>query len=175
MRNMISVFVLVSGVLLAQSKTDNTKPATVVLGSDIQATIKNAPVDGVQDESMKMVPVDKMHVGVGVVHRSAKGVNYAIIHDALTEVYHVLSGSGTLVTGGTVTKPERFPADGKTVKELAGPSWRGAAIQGGASRKIKAGDLVIIPAGTAHWWTQIDGMIDYEVIRLDPGGLLMLK
>lgn len=175
MRNMISAFILIPGLVLAQSKTGNTKPGTTVLGSDIQASLKRAPADGVQDESIKMIAVDKTHVGVGAVHRAAKGVNYAIIHDALTEVYHVLSGSGTLVTGGTVTKPERFPADSKTVKELAGPSWRGASIEGGTSRKIKAGDLVIIPAGTAHWWTQIDGVIDYEVIRVDPGGLLALK
>jgi mannose-6-phosphate isomerase-like protein (cupin superfamily) len=175
MRNTILCFTVASTLLMAQSKTDNTKPGTAVLGSDIQASIKKAPADGVQDESIKMIAIDKTHVGVGAVHRGAKGTNYAIIHDALTEVYHILSGSGTLVTGGTVTKPERFPADSVTVKELAGPSWRGAAIQGGTSRKIKAGDLVIIPAGTAHWWSQIDGTIDYEVIRVDPGGLLALK
>ena len=175
MRKIILVLVAVSGLLLAQSKTDGTKPATLVPASDIQATLKKAPADGVQDESMRMIRVDNMNVGVGAVHRSAKGTNYAIIHDELTEVYHVLSGSGTLVTGGTVSKPERFEADGKTVKELAGPSWRGASIQGGTSRKIKAGDVVIIPAGTAHWYSQIDGAIDYEVIRVDPGRLLTLK
>ena len=41
--------------------------------------------------------------------------------------------------------------------------------------RCQAGDLVIIPAGTAHWWSQIDGTIDYEVIRVDPGGLLALN
>ena len=175
MRNTILGVMVVSTVLLAQSKTDNTKPATVVAGGDIQASIKRAPADAVQDESIKMIRVDSMNVGVGAVHRGAKGANYAIIHDELTEIYHILSGSGTLVTGGTVIKPERFPATSATVKDLAGPSWRGASIQGGTSRKVKAGDVVIIPAGTAHWYSQIDGAIDYEVMRVDPGRLLTLK
>jgi mannose-6-phosphate isomerase-like protein (cupin superfamily) len=97
------------------------------------------------------------------------------MHDELTEIYHVLSGSGTLVTGGTMTKPERFPADSATVKDLAGPSWRGATLENAVSRKIKAGDVVIIPAGSGHWFSQIDGAIDYEVMRVDPGKLLSLK
>jgi mannose-6-phosphate isomerase-like protein (cupin superfamily) len=114
-------------------------------------------------------------VGVGVVHRSAKAAQTSIMHDELTEIYHVLSGSGTLVTGGSLTKPQRFPPGSATVKDLAGPSWRGGVLEGGVSRKVKAGDVVIIPAGSGHWFSQIDGAIDYEVMRVDPGKLLSLK
>jgi mannose-6-phosphate isomerase-like protein (cupin superfamily) len=41
--------------------------------------------------------------------------------------------------------------------------------------ELKPGDMVIIPAGTGHWFSSIDGAIDYEVMRVDPGKLLSLK
>jgi mannose-6-phosphate isomerase-like protein (cupin superfamily) len=121
------------------------------------------------------VAVGNLNVGVGVVHRSAKAAQASIAHDELTEIYHILAGSGTLVTGGALTKPERFPADSQTVKELAGPSMRGTGLENGVSRTVRAGDVVIIPAGTGHWFSSIDGAIDYEVMRIDPGKLLSLK
>ena len=119
--------------------------------------------------------VGNLNVGVAVVHRSAKAAQTSVAHDELTEIYHILAGSGTLVTGGTLTKPERFPADSQTVKELAGPSMRGTGLENGVSRQVRAGDVVIIPAGTGHWFSSIDGAIDYEVMRVDPGKLLSLK
>ena len=161
------------GVLAPQ--TDLTAPAIYITGDDIQATLKKAPADGVADQAIRTITVGNLNVGVGVVHRSAKAVQSAIVHDELTEIYHVLSGSGTLVTGGSLVKPERFPADSLTVKELAGPSWRGTALEKGVGLKVKAGDVVIIPAGSGHWFSQIDGAIDYEVMRVDPGKLLSLK
>lgn len=52
---------------------------------------------------------------------------------------------------------------------------RGTGLENGVSRKVRAGDVVIIPAGTGHWFSSIDGAIDYEVMRVDPGKLLSLK
>jgi mannose-6-phosphate isomerase-like protein (cupin superfamily) len=168
--------VLILCALSAQTQTNrNTPPAIYIFASDIQATLKKAPADSVTDQAIRTVAVGNLNVGLGVVHRSAKAAQTSIAHDELTEIYHVLAGSGTLVTGGTMTKPERFPADSPTVKDLAGPSMRGAALENGVSRKLRAGDVVIIPAGTGHWFSSIDGAIDYEVLRVDPGRLLSLK
>ena len=155
--------------------TDRTAAAIYINGDDIQAALKKAPADSVTDQAIRTITVGNLNVGVGVVHRSANAAQTSIMHDELTEIYHVLSGSGTLVTGGSLVKPARFPADSPTVKDLAGPSWRGTVLEGGVSRKIKAGDVVIIPAGSGHWFSQIDGAIDYEVMRVDPGRILSLK
>jgi mannose-6-phosphate isomerase-like protein (cupin superfamily) len=174
MRKIILGAALMLGVLAAQ-QTNKTKPAIYITSDDIQATLKKAPADSVTDQAIRTISVGNLNVGIGVVHRSAKAAQTSIMHDELTEIYHVLSGSGTLVTGGSLTKPERFPAGSATVKDLAGPSWRGALLEGGVSRKVKAGDVVIIPAGSGHWFSQIDGAIDYEVMRVDPGKLLSLK
>jgi mannose-6-phosphate isomerase-like protein (cupin superfamily) len=173
MRKTILAAVVVLGAFAAQ--TDRTKPAIYITADDIQATLKKAPPDSVTDQAIRTITVGNLNVGLGVVHRSAKAAQTSVAHDELTEIYHVLAGSGTLVTGGSLTKPERFPADSPTVKDLAGPSWRGGVLEGGVRRKVKAGDVVIIPAGTGHWFSQIDGAIDYEVMRVDPGKLLSLK
>jgi mannose-6-phosphate isomerase-like protein (cupin superfamily) len=168
--------ILILCALSAQTQTNrNTAPAIYIFASDIQATLKKAPPDSVTDQAIRTVAVGNLNVGLGVVHRSAKAAQTSIAHDELTEIYHVLAGSGTLVTGGVITKPERFPEDSQTVKELAGPSMRGTALENGVSRKVRAGDVVIIPAGTGHWFSSIDGAIDYEVMRVDPGKLLSLK
>ena len=173
MRNTILGAAVILGVLMAQ--TSRTAPAIYITGDDIQATLKKAPADSVTDQAIRTVTAGSLNVGLGVVHRSAKAAQTSIMHDELTEFYHVLSGSGTLVTGGSLVKPERYPAESATVKDLAGPSWRGATLENGVSRKIKAGDVVIIPAGSPHWFSQVDGAIDYEVMRVDPGKLLSLK
>jgi mannose-6-phosphate isomerase-like protein (cupin superfamily) len=173
MRKMIAGVAVVLGMLAAQ--TNRTAPAIYITGDDIQATLKKAPPDSVSDQAIRTITVGNLNVGLGVVHRSAKAPQTSIMHDELTEIYQVISGSGTLVTGGSLAKPERFPPDSATVKDLAGPSWRGTVLENGVSRKVKAGDVVIIPAGTGHWFSQIDGSIDYEVMRVDPGKLLTLK
>ncbi len=173
MRKTILVVFAMVGMFAAE--TSHTAPAIYITGDDIQATLKKAPADSVTDQAIRTITVGNLNVGLGVVHRSAKAAQTAIMHDELTEIYHVLSGSGTLVTGGSLVKPERFPADSATVKDLAGPSWRGTVLENGVSRKVKAGDVVIIPAGSGHWFSQIDGAIDYEVMRVDPGKLLSLK
>jgi mannose-6-phosphate isomerase-like protein (cupin superfamily) len=64
------------------------------------------------------------------------------IHTAEAEYFTVVQGSGELVTGGTMVKPH-------TVRE---GFIDGDAIEGGTSRKLAAGDVVLIPAGTPHWF-----------------------
>src|SRR5260370_14412762 len=61
------------------------------------------------------------------------------------------------------------------VKLEDGPGASGTAIQGGVSRRIKAGDVVIIPAGVPHWFIQIEGSITYLVVRVDPSPVLDVK
>ena len=63
----------------------------------------------------------------------------------------------------------------RMVKDLAGPSVRGSGITSGVSKTVHPGDVVIIPAGTGHWFSSIDAAIDYEVMRVEPGRLLTLK
>lgn len=87
--------------------------------------------------------------GLIVVRRRQDGPNNASVHDDLTEIYNVVGGSGTFVTGGT----------------FASAQDRTAGITGGVSRQVKAGDFIVLPPGTPHWFSKIDGSITYVETR----------
>ena len=99
-----------------------------------------------------------------VVRRRQAGPNNASVHTAegdkqdVTEIYQILEGSGTYVTGGTIPDPNN----------------RTAGIKGGESHDVKPGDFIVIPPGTAHWFSKINGQITYLEVRL-PGDALAKK
>lgn len=99
----------------------------------------------------------------------------ASVERTRTSIYHVIDGAGTLVTGSTMINPKTRPPDSTAVKLEDGPGASGTAIQGGVSRRIKAGDVVIIPAGVPHWFSEIEGSITYLVVRVDPSRVLAAK
>lgn len=151
--------------------------ATDVSNEQIQATVKKTAQAKVSDQAIRVVSVnDEYNVGVGVVHRSrteGKQTPNGIEHSQITEVYHVIEGSGTLVTGGTIENTREVPETSQVVKVLNGPSTAGGAIVGGVSRKIGPGDVVIIPPNTPHWFSEIStDQIVYLVIRVDPHKVL---
>jgi mannose-6-phosphate isomerase-like protein (cupin superfamily) len=154
-----------------------TKPtqATYVTSADIQAIFKRAPENSVSDQQIRAVSVGKVNVAVAGVYRSAKANQTSIEHDQVTEVYTIIEGSGTMVTGGKMTNPDRIKPDDPTVKVLVGPSMRGGALENGESHKVSPGDMIIVPAGVPHWFSSIDGAIKYSVVRVDPDKLLPPK
>ena len=163
-------------VLFALFAAD-TKPtlATYVTSSDIQAVFKQAPENGVSDKQIRSVSVGKVNVAIAAVYRSAKANNTSIEHDQVTEIYTIIEGTGTMVTGGKLTNPERLKPDDPTVKVLVGPSMRGGPIESGESRKVGPGDMIIVPPGVPHWFSSIEGAIRYSVVRVDPDKLLPPK
>ncbi len=159
----------------APAQADVAAVATLIADADIGAVIEAAPNGRVSDVQFRMVDAGGYNVGVGVVLRPASAPGGAIEHDKQTEVYRVVSGSGTLVTGGELVDRRQLPPDGNVVKQLTGPSSFGSAIRGGESRQISAGDIVIIPAGVAHGFSELQEDITYLVIRIDPEQLVQLK
>jgi glc operon protein GlcG len=80
----------------------------------------------------------------------------AEIHTRDTDIIYVLQGSATLVTGGRAV-------DAKP----AGPEeLRGRAIEGGVTREITVGDVVVVPNGTPHWFKQVNGPLLYYVVKV---------
>ena len=144
--------------------------ATDVTSADIQATLAKTPTAKVSDQAIRVVSInDEYNVGVGVVHRAkTNGAGGAIEHSQITEIYHVIEGNATLVTGGSIENPRESPPDSQVVKVLNGPSSGGASVDGGVSRKVGPGDVVIIPPNTPHWFSEITSdQIVYLVIRVD--------
>jgi mannose-6-phosphate isomerase-like protein (cupin superfamily) len=95
-----------------------------------------------------------------------------IAHDDTVETYIIISGSGTLVTGGDIVNGRRSPADSEVTKILNGPSCSGRVVGDFVSRKVGVGDISVIPAGMPHGWTDITTEVTYLSIRPDPKKVL---
>jgi mannose-6-phosphate isomerase-like protein (cupin superfamily) len=89
---------------------------------------------------------------INVVHRTT-GAG-AIAHAGNSEVHYIIDGGATFVTGGTIVRP---PA--------GSPAGTVAAIEGGVSRHVGKGDVVIIPENSPHWYKDVDGSITYLEVR----------
>lgn len=87
-------------------------------------------------------------------HRERAGM--AEVHTLDTDIIYVLDGSATFVTGGTVV-------NGKTVEPN---ELRGTAITGGETRQITKGDVIVVPSGTPHWFKEVNGPINYYVVKV---------
>ncbi len=98
--------------------------------------------------------------GITIRRRSSSVVQYAIYHPYSTEIYRILEGSGTLVTGGRLELPLSESANLDVVRSEKG-------ISGGLTRKVNAGDVLVLQPGTPHWFSDIDGdSITYMETRI---------
>jgi mannose-6-phosphate isomerase-like protein (cupin superfamily) len=146
--------------------------------SEIEAYTEKAINENLTDQQMRAHDIGKSNVGIGVVYRGPlDGPRPSSVaeHDLVSEVYHIISGSATLVLGPDIANRERRPATMQTVREFNGPGHNGSEIRDGVAYKLRAGDVVIIPAGTGHLFTQIDDHIRYLMIRFDPDKVTPLK
>ena len=160
--------VLAAIVVAAQVGVSAQSPsATDVPKADLDATLARAPAAGVMDQQIRIVDIGKYNVAVGVLHRAAKAKHTAISHAQVTEVYHILQGSGVLVTGGAIVDATPVASDSETAKILVGPSTTGPSIRNGHTRKVSPGDTIVIPPGVAHWFSGVESDMNYLVVRVD--------
>jgi quercetin dioxygenase-like cupin family protein len=80
----------------------------------------------------------------------------AELHARDTDIFHILEGSATFVTGGTVIGGH----------ETAPGETRGTGLDGGVEQTLSAGDVVTIAAGVPHWFKAVDGRIRYFVVKV---------
>ena len=91
---------------------------------------------------------------VNIEYRTA--VATSAIHETEAELFYVIDGGGTFVIGGELTEPQRTNAQNLT----------GKAITGGTSQKVTKGDFMWVPAGSAHWFSAIDGTVTLMSLHL---------
>jgi mannose-6-phosphate isomerase-like protein (cupin superfamily) len=125
-------------------------PATYLSEAELAAAMKKSMESGAAMATARVAITDAYRINL--IRRSqAAG---AIVHSDGHEVHHITDGAGTIVTGGTVV----------------GGEGRGAArrIEGGLSKRVAKGDVVIIPVNTPHQYTAVEGSITYLEIRFPP-------
>jgi mannose-6-phosphate isomerase-like protein (cupin superfamily) len=153
-------------------------PGYYVPLSELQAYTKKAVDENLLDQQVRDIEIGKAHVGIGMVHRKkldAPAKDSVAEHDQVSEVYHIVDGTATLVLGADITNRQRRPATQRTVVEFNGPGNNGSEIRNGKTYQLKPGDVVVIPAGTGHLFTKIDDHIDYLMVRIDPDKVTPIK
>ena len=161
--------VVCSLLLSAQSPAPRVPPvATDVTAEMIDKFIDALPRDRVSDLPIKTVEVTgDYRVGVYGVFRPRDLGGDANLHPVnTTEIYYMLEGYATLVTGGELSNPYAAPAPST--------SMRGSGISGGVSRRVVPGDVIIIPGHTPHWWSELETDISYLIFRPDPDNRIRL-
>ena len=126
-------------------------PVTYIESSRVAAAFTKGAVLLGEDETMMHAARNYM---VHASHRDKAGV--VEIHEYDTDIVYVLKGSATLITGGT-------PEGAKTI---APHEFRAPNVNGGETRKLVPGDVVIIPNGVPHWFKEVEAPFDYYVVKV---------
>lgn len=177
-------------VVSAQEQTEESY-ATYIMSEE---WMKVNELPGV-DRQIVSRNIGKLNLSVGIIHRGAVergsavatpnparpcGVTSSnresgargIMHFHQTETYIIVSGSGTLVTGGTILNGEGSDPDAPVTTVLNGPSCSGMIVGDFVTKHVKEGDVVIMPAGTPHGWLEVPVHVDYMSVRPDPDRVL---
>jgi mannose-6-phosphate isomerase-like protein (cupin superfamily) len=155
-------------------------PATYIPKSELDAYTKRAMENKLVDQQVRSVDLGKAQVGIGMVTRTRISPNSSsgeavAEHEQISEVYYIIEGSATLLTGPDLVDAKLRPSTLKTVREQNGPGFGASSIKNPVTHELKAGDMIIIPAGTGHWFTKIDDHITYVMVRIDPDKVVPLK
>jgi len=151
--------------------------ATYVSDEEIGRYAAVGRAEAITDQQVRSIDIGKTNVQIAVAYRGrldAPLPNSVAEHDLVTEVYYVLSGSGTTRTGPDLVGKKRRPADHAAVRSLNGPGNNAADIRAAETHELRPGDVFVIPAGTGHQFTKIDDHITYLMVRVDPDKVVPL-
>jgi mannose-6-phosphate isomerase-like protein (cupin superfamily) len=164
--------------------TCNRCQATYIPKSELDAYNQRAVEHKLVDQQVRSVDIGSVQVGIGSIYRGklgqAQGLENQVAeavaeHEQVSEVYYIIEGSATLLTGPDLVGAKPRPSTLKTVREQNGPGFSATSINNPEVHQLKAGDMIIIPAGTGHWFTKIDDHIRYVMVRIDAGKILPTK
>jgi mannose-6-phosphate isomerase-like protein (cupin superfamily) len=165
----VGIFVM---LIAFSAKAQAPNAATDISAAEVQAFIKGAPQDRNSDRPIRVVDAGGYRVGLFGVFRPKDAPITATVHQtAASETYVMLEGAGVLVTGGTLKQPTK-PRQ-STLGDWTDLGSNG--IDGGVSRRLVKGDVVIIPGGVPHGWASVEGDVTYLIVRSDPEKKIPLK
>ena len=148
---------------LVMTAQQPAQSGTIVTADEIAATLKQSIANNVVDAPIKLADVPGGHKASLALLRRTKAETSALIHNRVTEIYQIVEGAGTIVTGGSLDSPTATDL----TRVNAGPSQTGTH-RGGESRRVGPKDVIIVPAGLPHRFSELDGTIVYLVYRFEP-------
>ena len=159
MRTLIlaTVLVLLSLSAVAQQPAAPAPPPTdpskaaYMSAKDFAAAIAKQPTD--RNGNVRIFNLAPYNVGVE--HRMP-GMQGAAVHDHDAELFYIIDGAATIVTGGKLLNPTRPNANNSA----------GTAIEGGVSQALAKGDFVLVPEGVPHWFSEIKGSLTQIALHL---------
>jgi len=195
LRVLAVVVVLTPAVVFTQGAKSKPTTATYITKEEIDLVNKEGQGT---DRNIRTVDIGHENFSVGIIHRgkTVDGVQVAaaggaaanaaaapaptpcgrqmaappgggtaggITHDSQTEGYYIVSGAGTMFTDGYIVNGRHNPSP-----DLNGPTCGGMAYNV-VKKQVKAGDIIIIPAGVVHGWVDIPEHMDYLSFRPSPG------
>ena len=151
---LVIALAIVPGCLFAADEP--SPPATYKSAADLMATLMKSAQE---HPAQATAPIsNEGHYRVNIVRRDRPG--FALSHATGpakgSEAHYIIDGAATVVTGGTIVRP--------------GGSTKGAGnatIEGGETRHVTKGDVIVIPAGTPHWYKEVEGSVTYLEVRFD--------
>ena len=128
---------------------------TMVSAAEVAAMIAKAKTDRKDNQPIVAQPLIQLApYNVNLEYRASVG--NAAVHETEAELFYVVDGSATLVTGGKLTGENRTNAENLT----------GTGIEGGVSRHVAKGDFIMVPERTPHWFSAIDGTVVLMSVHL---------
>ena len=147
MKTVLSTFVVLSFLTASATAQDSGAPPAIYKpGADILAELDRAESTSASAGGWAVT----VSPGITVRRRSSAVDQYAVYHPFSIEIYRILDGSGTLVTGGRLELPLAESSNPDIVRSEKG-------IKGGLARRVSAGDVLVLQPGTPHWFSAIDG------------------
>ena len=148
-----TIVTLFSSTAFAQQPpAQGAAPAAMLFASsaDVAALVAKAKSERKPDQANFVQPIVRLAPYTANLEYRVGGVAApASVHERNAEMFYVIDGAGTLVTGGTLRDEKRTNPDNLT----------GSAIDGGMPRRLAKGDWVIVPEKTPHWFSQIEGTL----------------
>ena len=144
----VLVIVLAATLTAALMAQQPAAPKTFASAADVAALIAKAKAERKQDQANFIQQILTLApYNANLEYRGAVGP--AAVHEKEAEMFFVIDGSGTLVTGGKLVGETRTNAE----------NLSGTAIDGGTSRNVAKGDYFIVPEGAPHWFSKINGTL----------------
>jgi mannose-6-phosphate isomerase-like protein (cupin superfamily) len=141
---------LVSVSVHAQQAAQSPAPAmkTFASSADVAALIAKAKSERKEGQAVVAQPIVQLApYNATLEYRAAVGT--ASVHEREAELFYVIDGSATMITGGKLVNESRTNPANLT----------GSAVEGGTSRHLAKGDFIIVPENTPHWFSAIDGTL----------------